>query len=72
MIIYRITSGAIGLAILIGTMILGANLLGMEAGPGVILAGYMGIGGILVGAFLLFFAITGEWRPHRSGRKSEH
>ncbi len=72
MIIYRITSGAIGLATLIGTMILGLYLLGMEGGPGVILAGYMGIGGILVGAFLLIFAITGEWRPNRGGRKSGH
>ena len=70
--INRIISGAAGLATLVGTVILGVNLLGMEPDPGVILAGYMGIGGILIGAFLLFFAITGEWRPSRTGRKLKH
>ncbi len=69
--IYRITSGAIGLAILVGTFLFALNLLGMEIGPSVLLAGYMGIGGILLGAYLLFYAITGEWRPNRGSRRTE-
>ncbi len=58
--IYRITSGAIGLAILVGTILFALNLFGMEFGPRVLLAGYMGIGGILLGAYLLFYAIKGN------------
>ena len=71
LIIYRIGSGAIGLVTLIGTVMFALNLLGMEIGPGVILAGYMLIGGILIGALLLFFAITGKWRPKPSDREAE-
>ena len=71
MMVYRITSGAIGAATLIGTIVFALNLLGMDPGLDVILAGYMGIGGILIGMFLLFFAITGEWRPKRSSRKQK-
>lgn len=68
----RIISGAIGVATLIGTVMLGVNLLGMVPTAGVILAGYMGIGGIMIGSFCLFFAITGEWRPNQTGRKLKH
>ena len=66
--IYRITSGAIGLATLAGTILFAVDLLGMEPGPSVVLAGYMGIGGILLGAYLLFFAIKGQWYPN-DGKK---
>ena len=67
--IYRITSGAIGLATLVATIGFAFNLTGFEFGPRTLLAGYMGIGGILVGAYLLFYAITGEWRPNKKSRE---
>ena len=44
--IFRITSGAIGLAFLVGTIEFALNLLGMEVGPRTLLAGYMCLGGI--------------------------
>jgi hypothetical protein len=61
----RVFCGALGLAVLAGTVVLGLNLLAMEPDRRVILAGYAGIGGILLGVYLLFYAFTGEWRPHR-------
>ena len=70
-IILRIISGAIGLTILIGTVLFALNYVSIEHDARIYLAGYMGIGGILVGAFLLLYAITGEWRPSRISRKKE-
>ena len=67
--ILRIISGAIGLAMLVGTVVLARNLLAMEPDARVLLAAYTGIGGILLGAYLLFFAITGAWRPNLARRK---
>lgn len=67
--ISRMICGAIGLAILAGTVVLAFNLLAMELDARVLLAGYMGIGGLLIGAYLLFYAITGEWRPDLTRRK---
>ena len=64
MMMFRIISGMAGLTILAATVVLGLNLLAMEADARVLLAGYMGIGGLLFAAYLLFFAITGEWRPN--------
>ncbi len=69
--ISRIISGAIGLAILVGTVMLAWNLLALEPDARVLLAAYMGIGGILLGAYLLFFAITGAWRPNPARRKEQ-
>ncbi len=69
--ILRIISGAIGVAILVGTVVLAWNLLAMEPDARVLLAGYMGIGGILLGAYLLFFAITGAWRPDPARRRKQ-
>jgi hypothetical protein len=65
----RIISGAVGLIVLAATVLLSINLLAMEHDASVLLAGYMGIGGILLGAFLLFYAISGEWRPNLTLRK---
>jgi hypothetical protein len=62
--IFRIISGIAGLTILVATVVLALNLLTMDADARVLLAGYMGIGGLLFGAYLLFYAITGEWRPN--------
>ena len=56
----RIISGAIGLAILAGTFILALNLAGMERDARVYLAGYMGIGGVLIGGYLVLYAISGR------------
>ena len=68
--IFRIVSGAVGLAVLVGTVILALNLLSMERDASVLLAGYGAIGGIILGVFMLFYAITGKWHPDLSGRKS--
>ena len=65
----RIICGAVGLAVLAGTGGLALKLPAMEQDASVLLAGYMGIGGILVGVYLLFYAITGQWRPNLAGRK---
>jgi len=62
--IFRIISGVAGLIILVATVVLALNLLAMDADARVLLAGYMGIGGLLFAAYLLFYAITGEWRPN--------
>jgi hypothetical protein len=67
--IFRIISGIAGLTILVATVVLAFNLLAMDADARVLLAGYMGIGGLLFGAYLLFYAITGEWRPNLTKKK---
>jgi hypothetical protein len=69
--VFRIISGALGLTILVGTVLFTLNFVAIEHDARVYLAGYMGIGGILVGAFLLFYAILGEWRPSRIARKKK-
>ena len=65
----RIISGVIGLTFLGGTVVLVLNLLQMEPDARVLLAAYMGLGSILLGAYLMFYAITGEWRPKVINRK---
>lgn len=68
---FRIISGAVGLTILVGTVVFALNLVSMEHDARVYLAGYMALGGILIGAYLLFYAIYGEWRPNQTGRKKK-
>lgn len=63
--ILRIISGTIGAVALIGTVFLVLKLLGMEPDRRVLLAGYTAIGGILLGVYLLFYAVAGDWRPNR-------
>lgn len=65
----RIIVGALGLTSLVATVLFVLRLLTMHYDVAVLLAGYMAIGGVLVGAFFLFFAITGQWRPNLTGRK---
>lgn len=67
----RIISGALGLTILAGTVLFAVNFVSIEHDARIYLAGYMGIGGILVGGFLLLYAISGKWRPSRISRKKE-
>jgi len=67
-IIFRVISGAVALALLVGTVLLAQYLLAREPNARVLLAGYMGIGGILLGAYLLFYAMTGKWRPNLTSR----
>ena len=69
--IFRIISAAAGLAILVGTVVFGLNYVSMQHDARVYLAGYMGIGGILAGAYLLFYAITGDGRAKLTGRKKK-
>ena len=64
----RIICGAVGLTTFVGTVVLTLKLLAMEYDAGVLLGGYMAIGGILVGVYLLFYAVTGKWRPNLAGR----
>ena len=66
--IFRLISGAAGLAILIGTVLLAQDLLVSEHDASIFLAGYMGIGCIMLGVYFLFYAMTGEWRPNRTNR----
>lgn len=68
-IVFRTISGAFGLAILAGTFVMALKLLAMERGLDVMLAGYMAIGGILLGVYLLFYALNGKWQPKRAPRK---
>ena len=67
-IIFRLISGAVALALLVGTVLLAQYLLAREPNARVFLAGYMGIGGIMLGAYLLFYAMTGKWRPNLTSR----
>ncbi len=67
----RILSGAAGLAVLVGTVLLALRLLAMEQDASTLLAGYMGLGCIMLGVYLLFFAMTGEWLPKLSRRKKD-
>ena len=69
--ICRIISGAAGLALLVATVALALYLMAGELDARVLLAGYMGLGGIMFGAYLLFYAITGEWRPNLTNKKRE-
>lgn len=55
----RIIGGVSGLTCVIGTVVLALKLLAMEPGSEVLLAAYMGLGGFLIGGYLLFFAIKG-------------
>lgn len=64
----RLLCGAIGLILLVGTALMALKLLVMERIASVLLAGYMGIGCIMLGVYLLFYAITGEWRPNLGKR----
>jgi hypothetical protein len=57
---YRIIAGASGLICVVGTGVLILNLLAMELSTEVLLAGYMAIGGILIGGYLLVFATRGD------------
>jgi len=66
--IFRVISGAVGLTLLVGTVLLAQNLLVREYDASVFLAGYMGIGGIMLAAYFLFYALTGEWRPNLTSR----
>ena len=56
----RIISGVLGLTCVVGTVVLALSLLAMERSSEVLLAAYMGIGGFLIGGYLLFFAIKGD------------
>ena len=56
----RIISGVLGLTCVVGTVVLALSLLAMERSSEVLLAAYMGIGGFLIGGYLLFFAIKGN------------
>ena len=58
-ITFKIIAGALGLTCVVGTVVLGFNLLAMEHSAKVLLASYMAIGGFLVGGYLLFYAIKG-------------
>ena len=66
--IFRLISGAVGLTILVGTVLLAQDLLVPEPDASIFLAGYMGVGCIMLGAYFLFYAITGEWRPNLTNR----
>ena len=68
-IIFRIISGVLGLTILVSTVVLAVKLVSMGHDARVYLAAYMGIGGFLIGAYLLFYAIFGKWRPNLNSRK---
>jgi uncharacterized iron-regulated membrane protein len=68
---FRIISGAAGITLLGSTLALALYLLAEEPAARVLLAGYMGIGGIIFGAYFLFYAITGEWRPNLTNKKRE-
>ena len=65
----RIISGVIGLTFLGGTVVLVLNLLQLEPDARVLLAAYMGLGIILLGAYLMVYALTGELRPNLTRRK---
>ena len=56
----RIVSAVLGLTCVVGTVVLALNLLAMERSSEVLLAAYMGIGGFLIGGYLLFFALKGD------------
>ena len=43
----------------------------MEPDPEVLLAGYMGIGCIMLGVYMLAYAITGELRSGRTRHKGK-
>ena len=66
--IFRVISGAVGLTFLVGTVLLAQDLLVREYDASVFLAGYIGIGCIMLGAHFLFYALTGEWRPNLTDR----
>ena len=56
----RIIGGVLGLTCVVGTVLLALDLLAMDRSSEVLLAAYMGIGGLLIGGYLLFFAIKGR------------
>ena len=66
--IFRFISGAVGLTILVGTVLLARDLLAMEHDASIFLAGYVGIGCIMLGVYFLFYAMTGKWRPNLANR----
>ncbi len=66
--IFRLISGAVGLTILVGTILLARDLLTPAHDASIFLAGYMGVGCIMLGVYFLFYAMTGEWRPNLTNR----
>ena len=71
LMIFRVLSGAVGLSLLAGTVALALRLLAMEPDPKVLLAGYMGIGCIMLGVYMLVFAVTGDLRSGRRAGRNE-
>ena len=66
--ILRLISGAVGLVILVFTVLLARDLPPTEHDTGMLLAGYIGIGCVMLGVYLLFYAMTGDWLPKLTGR----
>jgi hypothetical protein len=71
LMIYRIISGAVGALVLIATVVFILDLLAMGLDARVLLAAYAALGSIMLGAYLLFYALLGEWPPNRARRKDE-
>ncbi|MBU2676640.1 MAG: hypothetical protein KJP16_06100 [Gammaproteobacteria bacterium] len=66
--VFRLISGAVGLTLLVGTVLLARELSASEPDASVFLAGYFGIGCIMLGVYFLFYAMTGKWRPNLANR----
>lgn len=66
--ILRLISGAVGLATLVFTFLLARDLPPTEHDTGMFLAGYIGIGCFMLGVYLLFYAMTGDWLPKLTNR----
>jgi MFS family permease len=64
--ILRLLSGAVGLTILVFTVLLARVLSPTEHDAGMLLAGYIGVGCVMFGVYFLFYALTGDWLPKLS------
>jgi hypothetical protein len=67
--VFRVISGAVGLTILVFTVLLAQDLPATEHDTGIFLAGYLGLGCIMLGVYFLFYAMTGEWLPKLTNRR---
>lgn len=66
--ILRLISGAAGLTILVFTVLLARDLHRTEHDTSMFLAGYIGIGCVMLGVYFLFYAMTGDWLPKLTNR----
>ena len=68
---YRLLSGAAGFAVLVLSVSWPQVLRALEMTTVSAISGYLSFLGIMLGVYLLFYAVTGEWLPKLAKRNRQ-